>query len=181
MWGHLSDEKLLEAVDETADAPALRHLEACPACAARVAEARRGLSHAGAADVPEPSPLYWESFRSQVGRRLASEPAARSPRVRWLPALAALAAAVVVAIGFSTLGPRPGPVAPPVRLIPAWTPLPTSQDDVGLRLIEALAPSAGDVSPVAACPVEECLASLSEEESRAVAELFKQQLSGRNL
>lgn len=183
MLGHLSEEKLLDMVEGTADAAARRHVAECPACGGRVAEAGKGLITAEQADVPEPSPLYWEAFRQQVGRRIDSEPIGRSVRVRFLPALAALAATVAVAIALNVRGPQPGapPTPAPAQRLPAWTPLPASEDDIGLSVIEALAPSAGEVSALNACPVEDCLASLSDEESRAVAESLRQQLSGRTL
>jgi hypothetical protein len=183
MWGHLTEESLLDLVFGKGDEGARRHAEECAACRARVADAQEALRAAEHADVPEPSPLYWEAFRRQVGRRIEEEPAARPALWRFVPAFAALAA--TLAIGLALLARSSGPVPSPATqpTLPAWSPLPAADEDVGLTLIEALAPSAdaASVSALAECPVEECLAGLSNEESRAVAESLRQQLSGRTL
>lgn len=184
MWGHLTEESLLDMVLGKAGERARRHAEQCAACRARVADAQETLRVAERADVPEPSPLYWEAFRRQVGRRIEVEPSARPAPWRFVPAFAALTA--TLAIGWGLLARTSGPVFSPATqpTLPAWSPLPAADDeDVGLTLIEALAPSAdaASVNVLAECPVEECLAGLSDEESRVVAESLRQQLSRRTL
>ena len=66
---HLTDDKLMEVMEDAADADARAHVESCAACASRVREARDGHALAREAGVPEPSPLYWEAFRSPSARR----------------------------------------------------------------------------------------------------------------
>ena len=72
MAKHLSEERLQDVVDGAADEDARAHVTVCPGCRRRADEAALGLALAHEADVPEPSPLYWEAFRRQVGRRLLS-------------------------------------------------------------------------------------------------------------
>jgi hypothetical protein len=41
------------------------------------------------AEIPEPSPLYWEAFRRQVASRLDAAPQPFAGRRFWIPGLAA--------------------------------------------------------------------------------------------
>ena len=89
MGAHVPDGRLLEVLEGTgaADRP---HVEGCPQCQARLAEAREGLALAVNAEVPEPSPLYWESLRRQVSRAVEREGQRRPAfwRLPFGPALA---------------------------------------------------------------------------------------------
>jgi hypothetical protein len=183
MWGHLSEPKLLDVAEGAGDPDERRHAGDCAACRVRVLELREGLARAREADVPEPSPLYWDSFRREVGRRIEAETAEGPARWSGVAALVALAACVALAFGLMRSMPSAAPTPSLAATLPAWSPPTPDGDDVGLSVIEALAPSpsAEDVSPLTACAVEDCLAELSDEESRAVAESLKQELSGRTL
>ncbi len=176
MFGHLKDEALLDAVEELAGEEAARHVRECAACRERVEEARAALRASAEAAVPEPPALFWESFRRQVGRRIAAEP---RRAVRWLPAFAALAAALLLAVGLSNRTPRPLDVSL-APVLPAWSALPALEDDVGAQVIQALIAS-GDDPPVAACRGLECLEGLTEEESSAVASALRVEMGGRIL
>ncbi len=55
MSRHLTDERLMEVMEDAADAEARAHAESCAACASRLREARDGLALAREAEVPEPS------------------------------------------------------------------------------------------------------------------------------
>jgi hypothetical protein len=178
MFGHLGERTLLDVVEGRADVHAERHVRECAACRARVDEARAGLELGRQADVPEPSPLYWESFRRQVGRRLDAQ---RSPR-RFgpLPALGGLAALAAVVYGLLIVPPRPTDTARDAAL-PAWRPLPAASDDLGAVVIEALAPTEDDLALVSACRGLECLEGLSDDETRAVAEALRAELAGEAL
>lgn len=172
---HLSDETLIDLLEESAGGEARRHAAECPLCDARLGEAREGLRLAGSAEVPEPSPLYWEHFRRQVGRRLESVEPRRWPGWLW-GSLAAAAAVVTVAVWL----PRTpaGVVQPLAPSLPAWSALPPSEADEGLLVLAAIAPGAGDaLGVVADCrDLGSCLADLSEEESRMLAEALRGQL-----
>jgi len=85
MTRHLSDESLLRLAQGGSAEAERAHLSACGRCAERVEEARAGLTLARRADVPEPSPLYWEAMRRSVERRIAEEP---RPSPRFAEAVA---------------------------------------------------------------------------------------------
>jgi hypothetical protein len=179
MREHLSDDGVVDILADVAGEHSRRHLEGCPPCRERVAEARAGWDLAREAEVPEPSPLYWESFRRQVHRRIAGE-AAGGRRWRVLVPTLALAAGVVVA----SFLPSSSPVAPvePARLLPAWSALPPGEEDEGLLVLQALAPAPEELEPAAECEIAECLAELSDEESQALAAALQRGLApGRGL
>ena len=164
---HVADRELMDIVDGLGAPEARGHLAACGECQGRVEAARAGLRLAQAADVPEPPPLYWEAFRRQVERRITEEPRARWSW-RWTPALAA-AAALVALVSFLPSRRSP-PAATPAPLLPAWSALPPAEEDGGLSVLQALASSPEDLAPVADCGgVADCVAGLSDEESRALA------------
>jgi hypothetical protein len=161
---HLSDPELMDVLEGTADPASPRHLAGCLHCGARLEHVREGLRWAPEAEVPEPSPLYWEAFRRQVARRIESaEPSL--PWVRPRPLLA-VAAALVAVVGLVPT-PRP-PVAPPAVAV-TWTALPALDEDSGLQVFAALSPTSDDLARAGlGCGVQECVAELSGEESRSL-------------
>jgi hypothetical protein len=141
-----------------------------------VGEARHGFELALRAEVPEPSPFYWEAFRRQVGRRVGRE---RHRTLRlWAPAFAA-AAAVTVAIGL--VSHRPTPAAVPASTLPAWSPaLPAAGDD-DLAVLGMTAPRPDELVPAAGCTgISRCLSDLNEDESRALAEALRRELGAES-
>ena len=74
---HLSPDERL-ALIEAAGAPDHPHLAACARCRAEVEEARAALGEVRLAEVPEPSPLFWEHLSARVSERMAAE--AEAPR-----------------------------------------------------------------------------------------------------
>jgi hypothetical protein len=133
MAGHLTDQELMELIEAEAPAAAGRHAEACAECGTRLERARAGLALTRVAEVPEPSPFYWESLRRSVERRIAAEPR-RAAWQGWLVPLAAAAAAGAVAIALSGRPDLPG--AP---ILPAWSALPPAEEDPGVVVLEGLA------------------------------------------
>jgi hypothetical protein len=117
---HLTNEELLDLAEGDAT-PAVvdranTHLASCAQCADELDRARTALSMARdplSADVPEPSPLFWEHFSARVSDAVAAEPTARAPRWfngAWgwpviVPAAAVVALIVAVAL-------RVGPAQP---------------------------------------------------------------------
>ena len=171
---HLSDEALMDALDGASRGPGAEHLSSCADCAARLAEAGQGLDLARAATVPDPPGLYWESFPRQVARRIDASSSKRPWRPWLVPGLAAAAAAVLAV----TLVVRPWSGSPTssrpltaqtdrpldTQPLPAWSPLPVSEEDPGLPVLQALGP---DLGPAVECGgLAECLADLSDEESQ---------------
>jgi hypothetical protein len=171
MGKHLSEESLMDIVEGVADGAARAHLASCSGCRSRVDEAVLGLARAREAEVPEPSPLYWEAFRRQVGRRIVSE-AKTAWRWRVIPLLAASAALVVIV---------PRLQAPPAvsvaRVVPAWSALPPADEDAGLAVLQSLAASDAELNPAReGRGVAELLGDLSEEENQALADALRRKL-----
>ncbi len=169
MLRHVTDEVLLDLVEGNADGEARRHVEECMACRARVEQATAGWHAARDAEVPEPSPLYWEVFRRQVGRHIeASDPKAWRP-LALVPILAA--AAIMAAVTVIVPGSGGRGIDEPNETVPAWFALPSSENDDGLAVLAGVAPQAGvELTTTTQChDVGHCLATLSEEESEALA------------
>jgi len=182
MWMHASDDGLMEVLDGSAADRVLSHVASCGRCRARVDEARGALTLARSAAMPEPTPLYWDVLRREVARRVAGERQGSSPRPLW--AAAALAAAALVAA--LAVVPRravlpPGAVSP--AALPAWSALPPAEDDPGLPVLEHVAPAVVAAAPAAEClDLAECVAGLSDDESRALADELRHELAqGRSL
>jgi hypothetical protein len=183
MLGHLSEAALLEVLEGASSPDARAHVEACARCRGRVEEAREALALvAGGADVPEPSPLYWESMRREVARRSAE------PRRAWLPFLLpiAAAAALVMAVPasrrLSPVGPAPSPSVS--AALPAWSALPADEDDQDLAVLAAVARSQPDAALAAfdnTSSANEELFSMSEEEGKALVEALRASGQGRDL
>lgn len=170
MARHLSDEALLEALE--GNTPGLAHLDSCADCAGRLAEAADGLGLARGARVPEPSPLYWEAFRHQVGRRIETVGAGRSWRWAWMPLVAAAAVAIIVAV--------PLWKAPPAPVLPAWSALPPADQDDGLAVLEGVDLADADLPAVAdERGAAESLADLSDDEAHAVEAALRPRPAGQ--
>ena len=181
---HVSEEKLLDVMEGRA-ADDRAHVEACPQCRARLAEAQAGLALATGVEVPEPSPLYWESLRRQVSGRLDEE-GPRRPVWRLFagPALAAAAVLLAVATLLPVASRQPAPpTSAPERPLPAWSALPPADEDDGLDVLRAVAPAVVDATPASGCSgVADCVAALSDEESQILAERLRQEIGpGKSL
>jgi hypothetical protein len=173
MRTHVSDETLADLLDGAADPAAAAHLGACEPCRERLDEARIGMALARRADVPEPSPLYWEAFPRQVGRRLAE--GRRTWRRAVWPAVGALAAGLL----FVALPDRPVREPPTgAARLPAWSPLPAADDDPGLEVLQAVA---AELELEVECEgLEECVSDLTDEEGGALAEMLRREAPGRS-
>jgi hypothetical protein len=167
MRPHVADESVLDLAEGAGNGEDLAHLARCAACATRVAEARLALETARRAELPEPSPLYWEALRRSVGRRIAEEKHAAS-RV-WLLLPAAVAAGLVA---FLLMRPVPSPLPEPT--LAAWSALPPAEDDAGLAVLEGLA-VADDGLPAwdEDRGLGAFLAGLTDEETRALADRLR--------
>lgn len=177
MARHLTEEVLLAAARGEGDAVSRAHLEGCGACRERVAQAREGLDLAeGASPVPEPSPLYWESFRLELGARIAAEREEAWPVRVWRRLGPALLPAAVAAALLIALVPAVRRTAPPVAgpILPVWEALPSSADDGALDVLRGLALQGSDLQAATECgSVVECLGEMNDEESRDVAAAFR--------
>jgi hypothetical protein len=179
MARHLAEHEILDALEERARPDLREHLESCRDCAAAVALANEGLSLAREAEVPEPSPLYWEAFRRQVDRRIDSEPAPR--RWPWLLPVATAAAVALLALPLlrSRSIERASP-APP--RLPAWSSLPPSEEDDGLAVLEGVSLAESDlVSVREGRSVDDVLTDLSDDETAALTEALRHELKAGRL
>ncbi len=182
MWTHVSDETLMDVVEGAAGDRALAHVADCARCRVRVDEARSALGLTLRATLTEPAPIFWEVMRRRVALRLSEAPPARSRRPLWAAAAVAGAALVVLATGVRV---RP-PVEPPLHAaapLPAWSALPPADQDPGLPVLENIAPTMAAVGPSVECPdLAECVAGLSDDESRALADALREKIAqGRTL
>ena len=177
MSRHLSDERLMDVLERTASPPEREHAQSCVACRARLEAAAQGLDLAREGEMPEPPQLYWESFRRQVRRRLATE-----GRISWWwrlgPALAAAAVLLALATSRMPSGPGPAPAAAPTLSV--WSALP--EDDPGLSVLSAMASSGVELAGARARRgLAEELVELSDEDSKALAEALRQELKEHRL
>ena len=141
------------------------------------------------AEVPEPSPLFWEHLSQRVHDAVAVEP---PPSRGWLGrftmvwAGGAVAAAVIVFAVFIVRDQKPmgaGPAAVPVAdAAPAGASLPALEDDASFAVMGELASEIGfeeagaaglTISPGSA---EDALSQLSSDEQRAVVELLQEEI-----
>jgi hypothetical protein len=109
MTTHLSSQEFVSALEDKdgALAPARQsHLDGCASCQAQVAELRAVIEDAAEdADVPEPSPLFWDHFPARVMTAVQSEGQpgqrawwARLLDVRTLVAVSATGVAIVASV-----------------------------------------------------------------------------------
>jgi hypothetical protein len=179
MRGHVADEEWIDVLEGVAEPRLRSHVDACDTCRRTAAEMREGWALAGEADVPEPSPLYWDSFRERVSDAITEAPAPRRARFGWalLGWPLAAAASGVVALSVYTSGPHmPAAVPTAVPTLAAWSPLPPAADDEALPVLAAVA-SASDLSDQNCTGVSSCLIDLSEDESAGLTEALRAELS----
>jgi hypothetical protein len=104
MTSHLTPDELIDAVDGTLAPLRRAHLDTCEACHQEAATLRGVLGEVRVADVPEPSPLFWDHLSARVRAAIADETAGHAPAPvrRWFqwPVLAPLAglASVLLAL-----------------------------------------------------------------------------------
>ena len=177
MWGHVSEERLIDVLNGSALAAAVAHVESCARCREHLESARLGLGLAREADlIPEPSPLYWEEFRSQVERRIVGGAGAWGWRLR--PAFAAAAAAVTLLallpssrVEREAAGPEPQA---------GWSALAPVAEDANLALLQELDAAEEEVAAVSLRHgITGVVAELSEAERQQLAEALRAELSGK--
>jgi len=122
---HLKDSEFADLIDGVLSAEGREHLDQCESCQARAAGLPAVLARASEADVPEPSPLFWEHFSARVASAIRDSspqgvPATagfgwlRRPAVVWMSA-----AAVALLVLVTTLSRRSQPLelnAPAARV-----------------------------------------------------------------
>ena len=194
---HLSPQDLLDIAEGTRPAAAFAHLDSCRVCRGQLADLRETLSLAAEADVPEPSPLFWDHLTTRVHDAIAADRTAgsgwrhsawRAALASWkVAAAAAAAAALVLAASSGLRAPAPDssesvPTAtstvetPPDLLAfdddPALAALAdlTAELDWDAAAAAGLAPSHGAVDRV--------VLGLNEEERVALRQVLQEVLRG---
>jgi hypothetical protein len=182
MWTHVSDETLMDVVEGAGGDRALGHVATCARCRERVDDVRSALGLTARAALPEPAPIFWDVMRRRIAQRLAEVPPARTRRPLWAAAAVAGAAMVVLATGVG-IRPTVEPPLHPTAALPAWSALPPADQDPGLPVLENIAPTMAAASPSVECPdLAECVAGLSDDESRALAAALREKIAqGRTL
>jgi hypothetical protein len=108
---HLTADELVDLVEGVALESDVPHLATCATCRQQLAELRATMAMASDAQVPEPSPLFWDHFSSRVRDAVAAEGAVPASWWRRLsswpgimaPMSAAAAAILVSAIVLKTM------------------------------------------------------------------------------
>lgn len=129
---HLSSQEFVNALDGVLVPARQSHLDGCPSCQTQVTELRAVIEDAGqGADVPEPSPLFWNHFQTRVLTAVQGEGQAghrgwwtRVLDVRTLVAVSATVVAVVASVALYMSRPV--------------TPVPASQVDSGTAVESGL-------------------------------------------
>jgi len=117
---HLTPEEFVDAAEGTRSESSLPHLADCDRCRRELADLRRTMTVAVDADVPEPSPLFWEHLSARIGERID----AGSDRPWWQawirPRLLVPLSAAAVLVLIVTLAPglRSARVAAPAGPVP---------------------------------------------------------------
>ena len=120
---HLTDVELVDLMDGMLAPARARHLEACEACRASASAIRATLARATDAEIPEPSPLFWEHFSARVQERVRAESVAPPGWFGWAQnatvnemgkwALSgALLTLLLVAVVWRASAPRPASTVP---------------------------------------------------------------------
>lgn len=119
---HLSASEFIDLADGVLPRERAAHVDGCGACRAQAAAVRDALTFTDAsADVPEPSPLFWDHFSARVRDAIAEAPQRPAFGLRFgaLRPIVATAAIVVVIVSVVFLSrdartriPSP-PSAPP--------------------------------------------------------------------
>lgn len=95
---HLSPSQFVDFAEGTLEPARAAHADGCDACRAQRAFVRDAVRATAAADVPEPSPLFWEHFSERVREGVAAEPSGTA--WSWMDGrrLASFAAAIAIVL-----------------------------------------------------------------------------------
>jgi hypothetical protein len=186
---HLKPEEVVDIVEGALAESSVPHLETCDICRAQVREMRAMLTAIAGADVPEPSPRFWDHFSTRVRDAVAVEPPRRTWAALWtwpralVPAAIGIAVVVVALIVGSRVQVRPGPGAQDVAVytgnnVDALD----TPDDASLNFVADLSLSmdwdaAGEAGLTAGGSAEHAVTHLKDAELRELARLIKEEVA----
>ncbi len=154
---HLSPAEFVDYADGALDPARAAHLDACASCRASAAALHATMERASlAADVPEPSPLFWDHLSARIREQIAGKRPARPWNLRWIaqPGFVPVAAAAIVVALVSasvTLWRVPPPVPSLASPVPSGvahsreTAADPSVDDNANEMWDVLAAVASDL------------------------------------
>jgi hypothetical protein len=198
---HLNTDELVDLAEGTRSEVSAPHLAGCDRCCRRLDDLRAMMSAAAEADVPQPSPLFWDRLSARVSDAIAAEGA---PRIagfdvttwrRLLTPAWAVAASIVVVVVLSSRLMAPQPPAgsdarsappPPVLIVDtnASTEVigDAASDDASLMLVASLT-SAMDLDAAIAAGLappgsaEQAVTHMSDGELRELGRILREELA----
>ena len=197
---HLTEVDFVDLAEGTRAESSAPHLASCERCRQHLLEMRRLMAAASAAEVPEPSPLFWDHLSRRVSDAVAAE--RELPR-RWWHATAlrrllipasAMAVAAILIVSLLTRMPAPQtPVAGGATNQPGTATAPDgvlsdgfeqAADDESLMLVADLsaalsvdAATDADAEPAPRGSAEHAVTLLNDDELRELQQLLKQELA----
>ena len=118
---HLTPEEFVDAAEGTRSESSLPHLADCDRCRRELADLRRTMTVAADAEVPEPSPLFWEGLSACIGERIDAESGGSWWQAWIRPRVLVPLSAAAVLVLIVTLAPR----SPSARVVVPVGPAPT--------------------------------------------------------
>ena len=186
---HLTVEELIDVAEDPRVEASAPHLAVCERCRGQLTELRQAIASAHEADVPEPSPLFWAEFSRRISAAIATDrPASRRwfdwtrPRV-FVPATAAVVAAIAVAVVLTPVERSPAPSAPATEAVdsPAGN-LADAEGDSSLNLVADLTAgidltAAMDAGLTPRESAEHAVTHMDADELRALERLLKEAIA----
>ena len=104
---HLSPAEFVDLLEQRLPPDRVAHVQTCTSCRGQADLLRAVMTRAHDADVPEPSPLFWDHLSARVRQAIVAEPNWKSHRLGWLPSRlawrAGMAAMVLLTLATAVL------------------------------------------------------------------------------
>jgi hypothetical protein len=174
---HLTPDELIDAMEGLLPTDRRAHLDACGVCQEKLASLSMALGDAKEADVPEPSPLFWQHFSERVATAIDHETTPGADGLSWLrwQILVPVGAVALVILGLMVTLPRQVSKEPSLALqapqtaLDSWVMVTELVGNIDLDVASA----AGVIEPGVA---EEAVLQLSAEERQELTRLLKAEL-----
>ncbi len=106
---HFTPSEFIDLLDGQLPRARARHVESCEMCGAQMESLRSALLESAAADVPEPSPIFWDRFAERVREGINDRTQRNVAWLEWRTlnprtlVVAAAGVAIVLTIGWRVL------------------------------------------------------------------------------